>query len=177
MKNYSYVTLLTDDTYAYGVILLNESLKQVKSKYPLHVLITESVSEPVKEILKQNNIKFDLIDIISMPEEIYNYNKSINLKQAIIWKDQYTKFHLFNLTKYNKIVYLDADILILKNLDHLFNKPHMTAAIDGEYFNLYSKVFFNAGCIVIEPNNQEYLNILNYANNFNFTDFDKSQLP
>ena len=40
----------------------------------------------------------------------------------------------------------------MKNLDHLFDKPHLTAAIDGEYFNLWPDwVHFNGGCMVIEP--------------------------
>jgi len=45
MENYSYISLLTNDNYIYGIILLAESLKQVKSKYPLKVLITKDVSK------------------------------------------------------------------------------------------------------------------------------------
>jgi len=52
MKKYSYISLLTDDSYAYGITLLVESLHKVKTKYPLHVLITEDVSAPVIEMLK-----------------------------------------------------------------------------------------------------------------------------
>ena len=51
MENYSYISLLTNDTYIYGILLLNESLKKVKSKYPLNVLITEDVSEASRELL------------------------------------------------------------------------------------------------------------------------------
>jgi hypothetical protein len=51
MENYSYISLLTNDTYVYGIILLSESLKRVKSKYPLNVLITEDVSAAIKELL------------------------------------------------------------------------------------------------------------------------------
>jgi len=52
---------------------------------------------------------------------------------------------------------------VLKNLDHLFEMPHMTAAQDGEYFNIYpNKCFFNAGCMVIKPSLTEYDNILSF---------------
>lgn len=44
MENYTYMTLLTNNTYVQGVILLNETLKKVKSKYPLVVLVTEEVA-------------------------------------------------------------------------------------------------------------------------------------
>jgi len=51
-KKYSYVTLLTNDDYVYGVALLVESMKRVETKYPLHVLITDGVSLATQEILK-----------------------------------------------------------------------------------------------------------------------------
>ena len=44
IKNYTYMTLLTNNTYVQGVILLNETLKKVKSKYPLIVLVTNEVA-------------------------------------------------------------------------------------------------------------------------------------
>jgi len=51
----------------------------------------------------------------------------------------------------------------LKNLDHLFAAPHLTAALDGEYFDLWKdNPFFNAGCMVIEPSKEEYKNLLDY---------------
>jgi len=51
MNKYSYITLLSDDSYIYGVILLNESLKRVESKYPLKVLVTSNVTLPIINIL------------------------------------------------------------------------------------------------------------------------------
>jgi len=40
MNNNIYITLLGNNSYLQGVLLLNYSLKQVKSKYPLLVLVT-----------------------------------------------------------------------------------------------------------------------------------------
>jgi len=45
MKNYSYISLLTNDSYAYGIALLVESMKKVDTKYPLKVLVTNNVSK------------------------------------------------------------------------------------------------------------------------------------
>jgi hypothetical protein len=50
-KKYSYVSLLTNDSYVYGIILLAESLKTVNTKYPLHLLVTPNVSKVILEIL------------------------------------------------------------------------------------------------------------------------------
>ena len=165
--NYSYVTLLTDDTYVYGVVLLVESMKQQNIKYPLHVLVTDDVSAPSLVFLTQLGVTYSLVNKMAIPDEIHEYNTSINPKTAGIWRYCYTKFHIFNQTQFDKIVFLDADIMLLKNIDHLFDCPHMTAALDGEYYNIWpSWPHFNSGCIVIEPSNQLYHNILEFASGY-----------
>ena len=39
------------------------------------------------------------------------------------WSESVTKLHIFNLTEYKRIVYLDSDALVMRNLDHLFQLP------------------------------------------------------
>ena len=170
-KNYSYVSLLTNDTYVYGIILLVESMKKVKTKYPLHVLVTKDVSTASLEILTQLKVTYEKVDIIETPEDIYEHNLKFNVAVATTWKNCWTKFRIFNLTQFDKIVFLDADIMILKNLDHLFKLPHMTAALDGEYFNIWPGWdHFNSGCLVIEPSNQLFENILQYGKSLKVED-------
>ena len=164
MKNYSYVTVLTDDSYVYGVILLKETLKQTEAKYPLTVLITDNVSEPTIEILDQIDVDYKKIDTIPITNNIFEHNKNIDSRLSHTWKDCWTKFRIFDQTQFDKIVFLDADIMILKNLDDLFDKPHMTSCLDGEYFNIWPGWdHFNSGCIVIEPSHEEFESILNFA--------------
>jgi hypothetical protein len=52
MKNYSYVTMLSDDSYIFGIILLQKSLKDVDTQYPLEVLVTSNVSKTILKILE-----------------------------------------------------------------------------------------------------------------------------
>lgn len=165
MKN-SYVTLLTNDSYVYGVILLAESLKQVKAKYPLHVLIIDEVSAPTIEILNQLDVTYEKVEVIPTPERIYEHNLEYNKGIAATWRNCWTKFKIFSLTQFDKIVFLDADIMICQNIDKLFKMTKGTAALDGEYFGLWQDwPHFNAGCMVIEPSEEEYNKILNFANN------------
>ena len=67
--NYSYVTLLTDDTYTYGIVLLVETMKQTNTKYPLHVLITEDVSKPCLIILDQLGVTYSLVNKIAIKSQ------------------------------------------------------------------------------------------------------------
>lgn len=175
MKNYSYITLLSDDSYIYGVILLNESLKRVNSQYPLEVVVTSNVTKPILNILEQLNIKYTIIEPIKN-DSFLNYNKNINASFAKTWSLCLTKLKLFNLTQFDKIIFLDSDIMVLKNLDNLFECAHMTSALDGEYFNLWpDDPHFNSGILVIEPNEAEYNNLINFVNNFSLTDWAKPQ--
>jgi len=80
------------------------------------------------------------------------------------------------MTQFDKIIFLDADIMVLKNLDNLFECPHMTSAIDGEYFNLWPQdPHFNSGILVIEPNESEYNKLIDYITNFSFDKWNKYQ--
>ena len=176
-KKRSYITLLTNDDYLYGIMLLSETLKQVKSKYPLTVLITKDVSLPCREILNQLQIPYQLIDIISMPDALYEENVKIHKKFTNNWKNCFTKYKLFDLTEYDKIVFLDADIMVLKNLDDLFDKPNMTACVDGEYFNIWPNyLHFNAGCLVIEPSHGTYLDLLKELENINHEKYQRNEV-
>ena len=100
-----------------------------------------------------------------MSEKLYEENYKIHPQFTYNWKYCFTKFNIFNLVEYDKIVFLDCDILVLKNIDNLFECPHMTAAVDGEYFDIWPEyLHFNAGCLVIEPSNELYKNLIKCAN-------------
>jgi len=66
-----------------------------------------------------------------------------------------TKIQLWNLTQYKKVVYLDADVLVLKPIDELFDRPGLAAAPD-----LMPPDRFNTGVMVIEPNATMHRQIL-----------------
>ncbi|MBO7667208.1 MAG: hypothetical protein J6T26_01975, partial [Firmicutes bacterium] len=100
--------------------------------YPLVCIITEDVSKETLNILNAANIQTIRFEKIKTPENIMQHNLKVDEARALVWKDVLTKFQIFNLEKYDKIIFLDADLLILKNVDHCFDMPHMTAALDGE---------------------------------------------
>lgn len=163
--NYSYVTLLSDDSYIYGIILLQESLKRVNAQYPLEVLITSNVSQPILEIIHQLQLNYQIVKPIKS-DALINYNKTIEPHFAKTWALCLTKFEIFNLVQYDKIIFLDADIMVMKNLDHLFEYPHLTSALDGEYFNLWpNNPHLNAGILVIKPNIEEYQQLIEFSTN------------
>ena len=167
LKKYAYITLMTKEEFLPGVLILNESLRRVHSQYPLKCLITDNITEQTKKILSNANIEFIIVDKIELPSQILDYNNSINPLQTAGWADCLTKLHIFKFEQYDKIIFCDADLLFLKNCDHCFKMPHMTAALDGEYMNLWPKhPHFNSGFMVIKPSKDEFEKIMTFITNF-----------
>src|ERR1700730_7422083 len=52
----AYVTLLTKPSYLPGVLVLDQSLRSVQSKYPLLVMITQQLPDEARQVLSQRQI-------------------------------------------------------------------------------------------------------------------------
>ncbi len=145
----AYITVLSTNEYLIGVLVLNESLIKVNSKYKLVVLINDNISEETISILKQNNIETIKINSIDLPEWIINKNSS----RHVNWNYTFDKLAIFELTQFEKIVFLDSDMFVRNNIDELFEKPHMSATVDRCDTILvkdnYQKL--TSGMLVIEP--------------------------
>ncbi|KAF8474345.1 nucleotide-diphospho-sugar transferase [Russula ochroleuca] len=76
--------------------------------------------------------------------------------------DQYTKLHLWSLDTrlgVNRVVYLDADTLVRRNFDELFDVPFPFGAVPDVYENTGFKLNFNAGVLVLHPNHTTFENV------------------
>lgn len=150
---YSYVTLLSSDSFLYGVLMLDWSLKKVNSKYPLHVLCSDSISEKsYKELIRHNMSCQKLTEHISV-------NSEINKEEGFVhWNRTFDKLYVWTLTQFDKVVYLDSDMQVIANIDHLFGCPHMSA-VRADAFNEPGLDKLNSGLMVIEPNTEEFFGL------------------
>jgi len=145
----AYVTVLSTDNYLDGVIVLNESLRHCKSKYPLYVMVGSAVTGPVRDTLARAGIRSIDAPPIDIPEEIRQANINSDYHQH--WAGVFEKLLVFSLGQFRKLVYLDSDILVVKNIDVLFEKPSMSAVMADRYAGNEDSVDMNAGLMVIEP--------------------------
>lgn len=155
----SYVTYLSNDRDYKGALLLNYNLKKLESKYNLSCIVLENVSVKICNILEKSGIvlhKYNLTDVLG------SFNITDEYAKHIVRNHYYGKFIIFNLKYYSKIVYLDTDLLLTENIDHLFDKNckdvvHMTYDV-GERNNMvvFKEQMFNSGVIVTEPNENLY---------------------
>jgi glycogenin glucosyltransferase len=146
----AYVTVLSTDSYLSGVLVLNESLRLSKARYPLNVVVGEEVSPSVREALARAGIP----QIDSPPIDIPLGIRQANLHSDYHphWAWVFEKLVVFSLCQFRKLVLLDSDILVVRNLDRLFCHPHMSAVIADPADE--KCVDLNSGVMVIEPEPQ-----------------------
>ncbi|KAJ7751307.1 glycosyltransferase family 8 protein [Mycena maculata] len=63
-----------------------------------------------------------------------------------------TKLHVFRLTQYSKIIFLDADVLPIRPLSHLFTLPHEFSAVPDVGW----PDIFNSGVLVLSPGEDKF---------------------
>uniref|UniRef100_A0A8C9PRG0 glycogenin glucosyltransferase n=1 Tax=Spermophilus dauricus TaxID=99837 RepID=A0A8C9PRG0_SPEDA len=69
-----------------------------------------------------------------------------------------TKLHCWTLTHYSKCVFLDADTLVLHNIDELFDREELSAAPDPGWPDC-----FNSGVFVFRPSLETHQLLLQHA--------------
>ncbi|ABI35770.1 glycosyl transferase [Ectropis obliqua nucleopolyhedrovirus] len=183
----AYVTLvMLGDEYVAGAIALAKSLIFNETIYDLVCMVTPDVSSDAIQRLSQfyNVIKVSFLHqkCAAMLTKRQNemYSKWINYS--------FTKWQCLNLCQYKKIVYLDADHLVVKNIDNLFELQTPALCFADQYYNYYArfvhnqiiapqtltmflkynKILFRGGTCVFEPNATMYNTMLKYLNNSNY---------
>lgn len=149
----SYVTLATNDYYVMGALTLAQSLRNSNTNRTLTILITNGVSFALQQRIRE---VFDHVEIV----DILDSNDSVNL--GLLKRPElgitFTKLHCWRLTQFRKCVFLDADCLVLKNVDDLFERDEFSAAADVGWPDC-----FNSGVFVYRPSLNTYLQLLDFA--------------
>ncbi|GLT88443.1 hypothetical protein SLE2022_064700 [Rubroshorea leprosula] len=118
----AYVTFLAGNgDYVKGVVGLAKGLKKVKSKYPLVVATLPDVPEDHREILVKQGCIVKEIEPVHPPKN----QTQFAMAYYVI---NYSKLRIWNFVEYKKMVYLDGDIQVFDNIDHLFDNP------DGNFY-------------------------------------------
>jgi hypothetical protein len=124
----AWVTLVTENSYLKGFQCLARSLKRVQTAYPLIVLhpdtsINISTGQPKEktsltaedlETIKNEGCELKPIERIHPTNEPKEY----------VWdhfQDVWTKLRVWDIEGYDRVVFLDSDMLVMKNIDHLMN--------------------------------------------------------
>ncbi|XP_041974781.1 uncharacterized protein LOC121730058 isoform X2 [Aricia agestis] len=153
MSNRAWVTLATNDSYGLGALVLAHSLRRAGSAVPAVVLITPSVTDAMRERLGAVFAEVITVDVLDSGDAAH-----LALLQRPELGITFTKLHCWNLTQYEKCVFLDADTLIVQNCDELFDREELSAAPDVGWPDC-----FNSGVFVFRPSAETFSNIIKFA--------------
>ncbi|KAL6515896.1 glycogenin [Orobanche gracilis] len=181
----AYVTFLAGDgDYVKGVVGLAKGLRKVKSLYPLVVAVLPDVPDEHRRILENQGCIVREIEPVYPPE---NHTQFAMAYYVI----NYSKLRIWEFVEYSKMIYLDGDIQVFDNIDHLFDLEdgHFYAVMDcfcektwshtpqykfgycqqcpdrvkwqQDIMGCRPSLYFNAGMFVFEPSLSTYENLLN----------------
>ncbi|XP_021937259.1 nascent polypeptide-associated complex subunit alpha, muscle-specific form-like isoform X2 [Zootermopsis nevadensis] len=153
MGGFAWVTLATNDSYSLGALVLGHSLRRAGSPHDLVVLVTPGVSAAMRN---------QLSSIFTLVQEVNVLDSHDEANLALLERPElgitFTKLHCWRLTQYDKCVFLDADTLVLKNSDELFERDELSAAPDPGWPDC-----FNSGVFVYRPSLDTFNDLIKFA--------------
>ncbi|SJL06215.1 uncharacterized protein ARMOST_09551 [Armillaria ostoyae] len=153
---YAFATLLTSDFYLPGALALAAALKDVhptpavppEVEFQTVCLVTPETVDvsTIKLLRKAFNVVVG-VEVIAQEDD-----KGLKLLGRPDLNTVLTKLHVFRLTQYSKIIFLDADVLPIRPLSHLFSLPHEFSAVPDVGW----PDIFNSGVMVLSPGEEKF---------------------
>ena len=102
------MTLLTSDSFFPGVTVLCKTLSATGTEVPFYVIVGPNLSQATVTRLKSMCsgviIGKDIVNPYDGPEQSWT-------------NSQFLKLNIWNLTCFDKVVYLDADTMVVESID------------------------------------------------------------
>jgi hypothetical protein len=120
-----WTTLITNTAYLTGLLTLDYSLKKHGSKYPLVALYTDTFPEEGHKALDERGIPKQHVKYL-LPKVEKDFTNDPR------FYDCWSKLTPFSLEEYDRVVQLDSDMLVLKNMDELMELELDPASAAGK---------------------------------------------
>lgn len=157
----AYVTLVTNADYVKGAIALARSLRLTGTLRDIVVLHTAAVDEDDLRGLEEFGCRCIEVDQLPMSDAFNQRHQRGNLHSAAPFTkgrkpqfhsplDNFCKLRLWQLMDYRFCIFVDADAIVLKNIDRLFDYPEFSAA-PNVYESLADFHRLNSGVFVARP--------------------------
>ena len=168
--NAAYVTLVTNDDYALGALALARSLKRVDSDHELIVMTTRT--ELALDQLIGEGCEVVAVERLPCSEEFNErHTRERQHTSAPFTKgnkptfhdplDNFCKLRLWELDQYDRVVFIDADAIVVRDIRKLFGYPEFAAA-PNLYETLADMHRLNSGVFVAEPSKYTFNDMLTH---------------
>lgn len=158
----AYVAFLCNEAMLLPILVLIRSLKANTGhhvKRDICIMVTDGVDRAGRQAIEKEGAI-----VLDAPETPYPF--PVTEKRKKMAKScRYAKMHLWGLTQYNRIVYLDADTMVVGDIEDLFSRELPAGPVPkGNSKNAMHKGvlavhdrfagIFNSGVMVLEPSKQ-----------------------
>ncbi|TCL69809.1 glycosyltransferase [Rhizobium sp. BK251] len=157
----AYVTLVTNADYAMGALALARSIFWSKTAADVVVMHTGSVADEVLVPLEALGCRLIGVEHLPLSDDFNERHGRSALHAAAPFTkgrkpafhsplDNFCKLRLWQLIDYDSCIFIDADALVLRNVDRLFDYPEFSAA-PNVYEGLADFHRLNSGVFVAKP--------------------------
>ena len=153
MTNEAFVTLVTNDSYAKGALVWGQSLRNCGTTKKLVIMIGYKPEPPLQAVMEKT---FDELVYVSLMDSGDTTRLALMARPEL--GVTFTKLQCWTLTHYTKCVFMDADTLVVENIDDLFEREEFSAAPDVGWPDM-----FNTGVFVYKPSMETYGKLLELA--------------
>lgn len=161
----AFLTLVTNPDYVMGALALARSLERVGTGFPLIVLATAGAGQGLEQLEAEG---CRIVEVSRLPLSTdfdMRHNRTAQHAAAPFSKgqkpgfhdplDNFAKLRLWQLDAYERIVFLDADTIVIKPIDKLVGYPEFSAA-PNLYESLADFQRLNSGVFVARPDGRTF---------------------
>ncbi|MGE6782526.1 glycosyltransferase [Ensifer adhaerens] len=168
--DHAFVTLVTNADYALGARALARSIRLTGTGADIVALHTGGVPVEALAPLAAFGCRLVETDLLPLSDAFNERHQRRNVHaKAPFTKgrkpdfhsplDNFCKLRLWQLDEYRRCVFIDADAIVLKNIDRLFAYPEFSAA-PNVYEGLADFHRLNSGVFVAEPSSTTFERML-----------------
>ena len=155
-EDFAWLTVVVNDAYVIPALVLGYSIRTFSCYNTMIAFVAGDVSSGARRALRK--LGWDTHEVESMDCNWMDRKKRRRPSNRGI-RGTHTRFHAWSYTQYSKIIYVDADIMLMSSVDELFGIDADFAAAPCARPGILDPCF-NAGLIVFRPNIREYEAIL-----------------
>ncbi|KAI0669731.1 hypothetical protein C8Q78DRAFT_975887 [Trametes maxima] len=153
---YAFTTLVTSVYYLPGALAVAAALKELHASQSGASRVSfQTVCLVTPETVDVSSVKllrraFDVVIGVEIIEQ--EDTRGLQLLGRPDLSHVLTKLHVFRLGQYSKVIFLDADVLPIRPISHLFEIPYEFAAVPDVGW----PDIFNSGVLVLTPGEEKF---------------------
>ena len=160
----TWLTVVVNDEFIVPVLVLGYTIQKFSCQKKMIAFISAEVSEGAVKALQNVGWETRLVEEMDcnwLDAKIGGDRNSgfFGKPPGHRIRGTHTRFHSWNYTEFSKIIYLDADYMLMTNIDELFDLPDDFAAAPCARPGALDPCF-NAGLMVFRPDSNYYQEIM-----------------